>query len=635
MARRTSGWTVVKRIAREVDRANRANQRAQISHKKAVLRDMEAVVKKATRLQEQFNRTIHAANDATTLATKEAKLLEAKSTLDELTRLGNEHSFITLTNDSGAREGIARIQADVKALQLEQFQKRASEQSALSETAEAQRIRDAIGNLLENCLTYNGVLNWENAKDFTKFSVPEPTKPSQPMLPPHPALDEVPAEPDAKDLKYKPQIPLLTWFSKQKKSLLIAAANQQYAQDLAEWEKEAANIKEANESQLYEWERNKQSLIYAWENSYKTTHDVWKRNKQQFIDAQNEHNAFLPQLKQQYEAHDKGAIEKYCGLILNRSKYPIQFSRDYQLEYLAEAQVLAVDYSLPNIEAVPDLKEAKFIKSKGEIKRTFVTDKQRQDLYDKLLYSIVFRSIYELLSADGINAIQNIVFNGWVNSVDKATGNEANRCILTISVKTDEFKTLNLANIDPKECFKKFKGIGSAKLSELVLVAPIIDLNKNDRRFVQSYNVADKILEGDNLAVMHWEDFEHLIRELFEKEFGANGGEVRVTQASRDGGVDAVIFDPDPIRGGKIVVQAKRYTNTVGVAAVRDLYGTLINEGAMKGILITTSDYGPDAFHFARDKPITLMTGANLLHLLERHGRKARIDLKEAKKAAV
>jgi restriction system protein len=46
---------------------------------------------------------------------------------------------------------------------------------------------------------------------------------------------------------------------------------------------------------------------------------------------------------------------------------------------------------------------------------------------------------------------------------------------------------------------------------------------------------------------------------------------------------------------------------------------------------ITTSDYGPDAFHFAKDKPLTLMNGANLLYLLEKHGKKARIDLKEVK----
>lgn len=130
---------------------------------------------------------------------------------------------------------------------------------------------------------------------------------------------------------------------------------------------------------------------------------------------------------------------------------------------------------------------------------------------------------------------------------------------------------------------------------------------------------------------MGWEDFEHLVRELFEKEFGQNGGEVKVTRASSDGGVDAIAFDPDPIRGGKIVIQAKRYTNTVGVAAVRDLYGTVMNEGATKGILVTTSDYGADSYSFAKDKPLTLLNGGNLLHLLEKHGQQAKIDIKEAR----
>ena len=56
-----------------------------------------------------------------------------------------------------------------------------------------------------------------------------------------------------------------------------------------------------------------------------------------------------------------------------------------------------------------------------------------------------------------------------------------------------------------------------------------------------------------------------------------------------------------------------------------------MNEGAMKGILITTANYGPDAYAFAKDKPITLLTGANLLSLLEKHGHRARIDIQEAK----
>jgi hypothetical protein len=92
--------------------------------------------------------------------------------------------------------------------------------------------------------------------------------------------------------------------------------------------------------------------------------------------------------------------------------------------------------------------------------------------------------------------------------------------------------------------------------------------------------------------------------------------------------------DPDPIRGGELVVQAKRYTNTVGVAAVRDLYGAMTAERASKGILVTTATFGHDSYEFAKDKPITLLDGGGLLHLLQRHGVPARIDLRQAKSVA-
>jgi restriction system protein len=78
-----------------------------------------------------------------------------------------------------------------------------------------------------------------------------------------------------------------------------------------------------------------------------------------------------------------------------------------------------------------------------------------------------------------------------------------------------------------------------------------------------------------------------------------------------------------------VVIQAKRYKNVVGVSAVRDLYGTMINEGASKGILVATSHYGPDAYDFSKDKPIELIDGAGLLYLLDQNGTKARIIFPE------
>ena len=37
-------------------------------------------------------------------------------------------------------------------------------------------------------------------------------------------------------------------------------------------------------------------------------------------------------------------------------------------------------------------------------------------------------------------------------------------------------------------------------------------------------------------------------------------------------------------------------------------------------ILVTTSQFGPDAYSFAKDKPLTLLSGSELLGLLEQHG---------------
>ena len=209
------------------------------------------------------------------------------------------------------------------------------------------------------------------------------------------------------------------------------------------------------------------------------------------------------------------------------------------------------------------------------------------------------------------------------------TGQMEEKYILSVNVSREQIESINIEFINPKECFKHLKGVSASKLFELTEIRPIITPTFTDKRFVRAKDVDTD--QYTNLAEMDWEEFEHLVRQVFEWEFSDKGGEVNVTQSSRDGGVDAIVFDPDPIRGGKIIIQAKRYTNTVPVSAVRDLYGTIINEGANKGILITTSDYGPDSYKFAQGKPLTLLNGGHLLYLMEKHGRHARIDIQEAK----
>ena len=136
-----------------------------------------------------------------------------------------------------------------------------------------------------------------------------------------------------------------------------------------------------------------------------------------------------------------------------------------------------------------------------------------------------------------------------------------------------------------------------------------------DSRFVEEADVLSGLDQRPNLMDLKPGEFESLITNLFTKM----GLETRQTQASRDGGVDRVAFDNRPVFGGKFVIQAKRCKNTVPVSAVRDLFGSVHNEGASKGILVTTSGYGRASFEFVKGQPLELLSGSHLLCLLKVH----------------
>lgn len=495
--------------------------------------------------------------------------------------------------------------------------KKANLDEAARRTKEAEEKIAEVENILIRALEINPIIDWETLKDKSEFNVPYPIKPSGPEL------AVLPTAPDINAPEFKPKFNILTYLFKSLKEKAIAEAEQKYKLAFEEGER-LFNEKLKYNNQLIEQHQLKME-------EYNAKINEWNKRKQEYYRNQNKFNEGIDELKSNYLKNDREAILRYCDIVLSNSILPDFFKKEYDIDYNPDTKILIIDYMLPPIEDYPKLKEVKYMVSRNEFNEIYFNDKAIEKLFDTTIYKLVLKVLYEEFQADIINALDAISLNGWINYLNKATGNRENACIISIQVKKEIFKEIDLKNVDPKACFKNLKGVGSSKLAGLTPIQPILTLNKNDRRFVESYSVTNHLDDSTNLATIPWEDFEHLIRELFENEFSSNGGEVKVTQASRDGGVDAVAFDPDPIRGGKIVIQAKRYTNTVGVSAVRDLYGTVMNEGATKGILVTTADYGSDAYEFAKNKPLTLLNGGHLLHLMEKHGYKAKIDLKEAK----
>jgi restriction system protein len=487
---------------------------------------------------------------------------------------------------------------------------------AVQRTREAQVELTALGGILKDGIEKDHVVDWDSLKSRCPFAVPRPHKPLPDPSPPPPA---------PRNLVFQPAlgfwdklIPRL----RARKTAIAAqktlSATEVFRDEVRRWEVLKAQVAKLNEDK-------QDAHLAAVKN--------WEVEKASFERLQKEQHAKVDLWRAAYEQREVDLLTDYWELVLSNSEYPDSFPKSLSLDYLPDSKVLIVEYHLPDISCLPTLKETKYIATRDQFQEIRVSDAWLHRVYDDVLYQITLRTIHELFQSDSVGAVGTVVFNGWVNSIDKSTGQEVNACVLSVQVTKAEFTQINLANVEPKACFRKLKGVSGSKLISLSPVKPVLQLNKQDKRFVPSYEVAAELDDSVNLAAMDWLDFENLIREIFEKEFSQNGGEVKITQASRDGGVDAIAFDPDPIRGGKIVIQAKRYTNPVGVSAVRDLFGTVHNEGATKGILVTTSDYGPDAYEFAKGKPLTLLSGSELLYLLQKHGHRAKIDLAEAKRS--
>lgn len=325
-------------------------------------------------------------------------------------------------------------------------------------------------------------------------------------------------------------------------------------------------------------------------------------------------------------------INEYVEYILEKSFYPKDYIKNIDIEYVSDTKTIIIDYKMPNTVEVPNVLGYKNSKNSNEIVEVKMKDREFNSYYESIIFQITLRTIKEIFSVTKNDEIETIVFNGWTKAIDKRTGTEFTAYIISLMVSRFEFEKISLEQVSYKDCILYLKGIFAGKLHQLAPVKPILNINKDDKRFIEGKEVLSQLDEGVNLAEMDWEDFEYLIRELFGKIFSNDGSEVKVTQASRDGGVDAIAFDNDPIRGGKFIIQAKRYNNVVPVSAVRDLYGTVINEGAVKGILVTTSYFGNDSREFIKDKPITLLEGSNIVYLLNKYGYKTHIKLMEKTK---
>ncbi|MFE9910947.1 restriction endonuclease [Streptomyces clavifer] len=330
------------------------------------------------------------------------------------------------------------------------------------------------------------------------------------------------------------------------------------------------------------------------------------------------HNANIAEMTVGLRNGDpEAAVEYFSAALYASNGWPEDLPRQVSAAYDSGARQLVLNWELPKYDVVPEAKSVRYMINADQEKESPRPATQRRALYRDVLAQCLLLVLRDLFAADEFGALESVALNGFVDDHDPTTGRRTSIFLGTVMATRSTFTALHLEQVNAVNCLVDgLRGQLSSRPDQYAPVRPgRVPEDVGNGVVTHGGDDEPDLYEMDPIA------FEVLVADLFR----AMGMQAVTTQRSNDGGVDVDALDPTPIRGGKIVVQVKRYRNTVPPTAVRDLYGTVQDAGANKGVLVTTSGFGPGSHTFANGKPLELVAGFELVDLLHRHGLRGRL----------
>lgn len=127
-------------------------------------------------------------------------------------------------------------------------------------------------------------------------------------------------------------------------------------------------------------------------------------------------------------------------------------------------------------------------------------------------------------------------------------------------------------------------------------------LNKSIKEYeqaVKEYEYQQNLKKRQFWLNMSPREFEIAVAQYFKNQ----GYDIGLTQYSNDGGVDVVAIKNNE----KVYIQCKHYSNKVGVAPARELYGVMCSDEIKYGCLVSLYGFTSGVYDFVIGKNIKLL----------------------------
>ncbi len=190
-----------------------------------------------------------------------------------------------------------------------------------------------------------------------------------------------------------------------------------------------------------------------------------------------EHRQYVEEisaLQRGLAARQPEAVVRYLDLVLEAAEYPDGFPHSWRLAYASASGHLPIEYELPRVDVVPNVKAYKYVKSSDTVTPSARPAAQVRSIYAEVLRQAALRVVHEVLEADRGGAVRTVVFNGHVNDTDPATGREVRPCLVALATSRERFLDVDLARVDTVACLAHLEARVSKDPIKLQAVEPIV-----------------------------------------------------------------------------------------------------------------------------------------------------------------
>ena len=160
-------------------------------------------------------------------------------------------------------------------------------------------------------------------------------------------------------------------------------------------------------------------------------------------------------------------------------------------------------------------------------------------LYASLIEQVALAALRAAFDADNHDVADTIVLNGHVHTIDKRTGQHIHPCLVTVRATRERFERAQPRARPPNRMPQGHQRVRIESPAEMVPVRPVLDFNMVDPRFV----TRERPRDPRHAARTSWSSPQGVRVPHHQSLPRAMGLETRLTQPSRDGGVDCVAYD--------------------------------------------------------------------------------------------